>query len=156
MAPTDIGCAFTRFLFLQDLDNLFFSKSLLYMSFLLRSDSTEKWRSFRGSGQMQQPRCHLQKRAAASLAHAYAPDTRRCIDFRTNKTGNDDYPRVSSAKPRTADLTRRQTMATKRQRAECYRPRLAARQPAPCLIRKKNQKKNSSAFAAFFAIYPCF
>jgi hypothetical protein len=30
VAPTDIGCSLTGFLFLQDLDDLFFSKSLLH------------------------------------------------------------------------------------------------------------------------------
>ena len=57
VAPTDIGCAFARFLFLQDLDDLFFSKSLLHKPFLSRSDSTRKWRSFRGSGHL--PECLL-------------------------------------------------------------------------------------------------
>jgi hypothetical protein len=47
-------------------------------------------------------------------------------------------------------------VATKRQRTEYLRLRLAAHQLARCPIRKKNQKKNSSALAAFFAIYPCF
>ena len=47
-------------------------------------------------------------------------------------------------------------MATKRQHVGCLRPRLAARQLARHPIRKKNQKKISSTFAAFFAIYPGF
>ena len=49
-APNDIGIAYARFLFLQDLNDLLFSKSLLHMSDLSRSDSTERLTSFRSSG----------------------------------------------------------------------------------------------------------